>query len=100
MLARVITARLSLPISSRAFAIDETLKQKGAGDERSYFDKQDKAALKELLAKMEKNVKEEADVQAIQCKQEERLNKILTKYGAVLPDALTEDLLKWKRGQH
>ena len=70
MLARVVTTRLTVPIMARAFADipEDKFKQKGAGDERSYFDQQDKAALAALLAKMEKNVKAEKDVAEVHAK--------------------------------
>ncbi len=77
--------------------IEDTIKNKGRGDEDVYFNRKDKELLKKLVDKIDSTTVDLNDpVIAKKCR--DNLLNVLKKHNLRPSEALLEDLTTWKAG--
>jgi hypothetical protein len=100
MLQRCLTSQRgfsSKNVSARQ--AEEIIKEKGRGDEESYFNRKDRENLRKLLEKIEDTAADPEDLRKVQERQRERLLGVLRSHSLRVSDVVIEDLLRWKRGE-
>lgn len=75
------------------------MKNKGKGDEDTYFTRKDRELLKKMLNKIDDQVMEPEELRAAEDRHRTSLLKIARSHNLRLTDVVVEDLLKWRRGE-
>jgi hypothetical protein len=100
MLQRCLTTQRSFsskPVSTSQ--VEDVIKEKGRGDEDTYFNRKDRENLRKLLEKIEDTTADPEDLRKVQERQREKLMGVLRTHSLRVSEVVIEDLLRWKRGE-
>lgn len=104
MLAVRSLLRRSALLSVRPFSVPFTqiddMKNKGKGDEETYFTRKDRELLKKMLEKVEEHTLAPEELKEAEERHRATLLKISRSHNLRLTESVVEDLLKWRRGEH
>ena len=86
---------MALSYNQGSYNFSSNIKEKGSGEEKNYFNKQDQAVLKNLLKKMSVQA-ESVSEEDKKHQHEDQLIEICKKHGIKAQEALLNDLVEWK----
>jgi hypothetical protein len=103
MLAVRSLLRRSALLSVRPFSVHfsqiDDMKNKGKGDEETYFTRKDRELLKKMLEKVDEHTLAPEELKEAEERHRATLLKISRSHSLRLTDSVVEDLLKWRRGE-